>query len=237
MTALQAVAIMMGGAAGALLRFLVSSGIYQWLGRDFPYGTLAVNVIGSFLIGLLSEGLLAEPVGRLAALYRPALLVGFLGAFTTFSTFSLETLNLIEQGQFWRALVNAVASVLLCLSAVALGVVLGRSLLLLPAHLAPGHWLPYGQLLLNVIGAFLIGFVFHLATAHSQLGMEGRALALISLLGVFMLASGLYLVFHLLERGHDLNHSWNLPLAVFLFNTLLCILAAWLGLIIGRAST
>ena len=93
---LQILAIAGGGALGALGRFWVSTGVYRLLGRDFPWGTLAVNTLGSFLMGLL----FVLFVERLAAApeVRAALLVGFLGAFTTFSTFSMETLSRTPAG-------------------------------------------------------------------------------------------------------------------------------------------
>ena len=74
----QLIAIALGGSAGAVVRFLVASGIYGWLGRGFPYGTLFVNVSGSFLMGLLTELMLQR--FAVAAEYRAAVLVGFLGA-------------------------------------------------------------------------------------------------------------------------------------------------------------
>jgi len=123
---LQVLAIAGGGAAGALMRFWTANAVYQWLGRSFPYGTLAVNVIGSFLMGLLFI-LLIERV-TLAAEWRAALLVGFLGAFTTFSTFSIETLNLIEQADYFKAGFNILISVAACMLAVWGGVMLGRQL-------------------------------------------------------------------------------------------------------------
>jgi CrcB protein len=118
--------IALGGALGALLRYWVSSGVYTWLGRDFPYGTLVVNVAGSFAMGLLTV-LLVERINA-APEWRAALLIGVLGAFTTFSTFSMETLALIEQGAMLRALANMLLSVGLCLGFVWLGVMLGRQL-------------------------------------------------------------------------------------------------------------
>jgi CrcB protein len=122
---MQTIAIATGGAAGALLRFWMSTGIYQWLGRGFPYGTLAVNVLGSLLMGFLYVMLIDKL--SLSPHWRAALLVGLLGAFTTFSTFSIETLNLVEEGEVIKALLNIVLSVVLCLLAAWVGVVVGRS--------------------------------------------------------------------------------------------------------------
>ncbi len=84
----QLIVIAMGGAFGAIMRFLVSTGLYQWLGRGFPYGTLLVNIVGSFLIGLLSETLVLQRI-TVALYYRSAIFVGFIGAIKTISTISL----------------------------------------------------------------------------------------------------------------------------------------------------
>lgn len=123
---LQLFAIAVGGAVGALLRFAMSNGVYKLFGRDFPYGTLAVNVLGSLLIGVLFI-LLIEKLA-VAAEWRAGLLVGVLGAFTTFSTFSLETFTLMENGAFLKAGLNVLLSVVLCLAATWLGISLGRQL-------------------------------------------------------------------------------------------------------------
>lgn len=122
----QVLAIAAGGAAGALCRYWMSNAVYALLGRSFPWGTLSVNVLGSLLIGLLSVLLLER--SALGPEWRAAVLIGFLGAFTTFSTFSLETLNLIEQGAHLRALVNTLASVTACVAAAWLGVMVARQL-------------------------------------------------------------------------------------------------------------
>ena len=118
--------IAIGGAAGAVLRYSASLSIYSLLGRGFPYGTLFVNVSGSLLMGLLSV-IMMERLD-MAPEWRAAVLVGVLGSFTTFSTFSIETLNLLEQGDLMRAMANIVLSILVCLLAVWFGVMIGRQL-------------------------------------------------------------------------------------------------------------
>ncbi len=122
----QIIAIAAGGAAGALLRYWTSLSVHSLLGRGFPYGTLTVNVLGSLLMGAL-YALLVERL-TLAPEWRGAILIGLLGAFTTFSTFSIETLNLVEQGAHLKALLNVLLSVTLCLAAAWLGVTTGRQL-------------------------------------------------------------------------------------------------------------
>ena len=122
----QFLAIALGGAAGSLLRYWMSTGIYALVGRTFPYGTLVVNVAGSLLMGFLYV-LLVERLA-LSVEWRAALLIGVLGAFTTFSTFSMETFALFEDGERLKALMNILLSVTLCLVAVWLGVVAGRRL-------------------------------------------------------------------------------------------------------------
>ena len=122
----QVLAIAAGGALGALMRYWVSTGIYTLAGREFPWGTLVVNVAGSLLMGFLYIWLL-ERVAQTVE-WRAFLLIGLLGAFTTFSTFSIETLNLVEQGQHIRALLNSVGSIVLCVGAAWLGVVLARQI-------------------------------------------------------------------------------------------------------------
>jgi CrcB protein len=122
----QLFAIAAGGSIGAVMRYLVSTGVYGWLGRGFPYGTLVVNVLGSLVMGLLYELFLQRL--SVSPEIRAVLLVGFLGAFTTFSTFSIETINLIEQGYLLKAMTNILASVILCVLAAWCGLQMARQL-------------------------------------------------------------------------------------------------------------
>lgn len=96
-----------GGMAGALLRYATSSLVNNWMGISFPYGTFTVNMIGSFLIGLL-WGL--SDLLSLSSNMRMFLFVGFLGSFTTFSTFALESLNYIRDNQTKTAIINILVS-------------------------------------------------------------------------------------------------------------------------------
>lgn len=123
---LQIFTIMCGGAFGAALRYLLSNGVYVLLGRDFPYGTLAVNVIGSFLMGLLTVILVER--AEVDPLFKMAILVGFLGSFTTFSTFSMDTLSLINEGALSRAFLNMISNVIVCVSATWFGMVIAKQL-------------------------------------------------------------------------------------------------------------
>jgi len=123
---MQVLAIAAGGAIGAVLRYGMSNGVYALFGRSFPYGTLAVNVLGSLLMGLLFVIFLERIT--LDITWRAAILVGGLGVFTTFSTFSIETLNLLEEGQPGLAILNALLSVVLCVGATWLGVVIARQI-------------------------------------------------------------------------------------------------------------
>ncbi|MCU7959918.1 MAG: fluoride efflux transporter CrcB [gamma proteobacterium symbiont of Bathyaustriella thionipta] len=122
----QILFIATGGALGAVMRYWFSTGVYAWLGRDFPVGTLAVNVIGSLLMGLLFVVFMDRIT--LSIEWRAAVLIGFLGAFTTFSTFSIETLNLLEQASYFKALMNVLLSVVLSVGAAGVGVMIGRQI-------------------------------------------------------------------------------------------------------------
>ena len=113
---------MLGGALGTGLRMGLSAWCAARFGEAFPVGTLAVNVIGAFAIGALE--VVCAPDGYM----RQVLMVGVLGGFTTFSAFSLATLNLCNTGEWGRAGLNVVLSVALCLGAVWLGQIAAGSL-------------------------------------------------------------------------------------------------------------
>ncbi|MBN8034879.1 fluoride efflux transporter CrcB [Vibrio vulnificus] len=117
--------IALGGAFGACSRYLVSELCVVLLGRGFPYGTLTVNVVGSFIMGLLiaafeSELLATEP-------WRQIIGLGFLGALTTFSTFSMDNVLLMQQGAFFKMGLNVVLNVTLSITAALVGFQLLKS--------------------------------------------------------------------------------------------------------------
>lgn len=122
----QVLAIALGGALGSVARYWMSNSVYALLGRGFPYGTLAVNVLGCLLMGFLFV-LFLERLSIDSA-WRAGILVGVLGGFTTFSSFSIETFNLIAGGEIVKAGLNMAASLMLCITATWVGVIIGRQL-------------------------------------------------------------------------------------------------------------
>ena len=229
------IAVAFGGAGGAVLRFLVSSGVYQWLGRGFPYGTLAVNIIGSFFIGLLTEALILQRIA-VSMEYRAAILIGFLGAFTTFSTFSLETIYLLEQGNISKALLNIAISIFACLFAVWIGLLVARTLLMYSGGIVRGvGWvLPYALMAVNAIGIFLIGLIATTLMQKVDIIEEYKVAIAVVLVGIFITLSGLYLILYLIEGGFSIKTHLNLMLGVFLINTFVCLFSLWISLLVGR---
>lgn len=119
--------IALGSALGGVARYWLSGAVASRVGEVFPWGTLAVNVLGSALIGLLA-GLSDSARMPLSAEARGFLMVGVMGGFTTFSSFSLQTLQRLQDGDWARAGANVVASVFLCLFAAWAGYALARTL-------------------------------------------------------------------------------------------------------------
>lgn len=124
---LDTLLIFFGAGLGGVFRYWISNISYWILGRQFPYGTLIVNVSGCCLMGLLFV-LLIERFDGVGPQLRSLLLIGFLGGYTTFSSFSIETLNLFESGEFLSGVVNILLSIMLCLAATWIGVIGGRQL-------------------------------------------------------------------------------------------------------------
>jgi CrcB protein len=122
----QVVAVFVGGGIGATLRYWLGGAVYKFMGTDFPYGTLLVNVLGCFFIGFLlsvfEERFVIQPTLRLF------LTIGILGGFTTFSTFSFETIALLREGSYLRGTANVVYSIVNGLGATWLGSVIGKLL-------------------------------------------------------------------------------------------------------------
>ena len=117
-------AVAAGGAIGALLRLWLGQAVYNLLGRGFPFGTLVVNVSGSLAMGVAYVVFFERH--DIPPELRAALVVGLLGAFTTFSTFSMDTLLLVQQGEHAKAGLNVVLSVVLCLAGCWLGMAAAR---------------------------------------------------------------------------------------------------------------
>lgn len=118
--------VALGGAAGAVTRYVVDGWVADRAGGAFPWGTLAINLSGSLVLGLLFA--LAIEHDLLPSTIRPPLMIGFLGAYTTFSTLMLESWRLLEDGAVGLALANIVGSSVLGLAAVSAGLLLGRAL-------------------------------------------------------------------------------------------------------------
>jgi len=118
--------ICLGGALGTGVRYVVSGLAARWLGADFPYGTLIVNLFGSFTIGLIQQiGLMTLVIPDPVRLF---LTVGIMGGLTTYSSFSYETIRLMETGAWHQAWLNVVVTTAACLSLCFLGIVVARAL-------------------------------------------------------------------------------------------------------------
>ena len=115
-----------GGFLGSISRYFLSTQVHLRLGTDFPYGTLIVNALGSLILGTLA-GYVHEHMAISEEL-RLGLTVGFLGAFTTFSTFSYESIILMQSGDYWKMGINVLSNVLTCLILCILGLQLVKTI-------------------------------------------------------------------------------------------------------------
>jgi CrcB protein len=120
---------MLGGALGTGARFWMSGFIAERAGESFPFGTLAVNVTGSFVIGFFAAFTDPEGPVLVSPRFRQFFMIGVCGGYTTFSSFSLQTLDFVRGGDWLKALLNTVLSIACCLGAVWLGRILALTLL------------------------------------------------------------------------------------------------------------
>lgn len=119
-------AIAIGGALGAVGRYVVSVLMLQWISSNIPLGTLVVNVVGSFVLGLVYE--CGTLVWQSSNEFKAFLIVGILGGFTTFSTFSLEIVVLFQKGEIGAGVLYAVGSLVLAVLGLTMGIIFGRSI-------------------------------------------------------------------------------------------------------------
>lgn len=224
----QLLIIALGGSAGAVTRFLVANGIYAVLGRSFPYATLFINVSGSFLIGFLTELLLQR--FPLADSYRAGLLIGFLGAYTTFSTFALETFYLFETGNHTKAVLNILLSVLLCVAACGFGLIAGRLLFVHDQHPWAGQSVPHLVVAPGFIVAFLLAIASEIVFEQINATPELRTASVVLLLGALIMTSTFWLALNLTPSPvgfHGLS-------SLFVTTTLLGVIVVWCGSWLGH---
>jgi fluoride exporter len=120
--------VAIGGALGSVSRFWLSGVVARHFGETFPWGTLVINVTGSFVIGLFATSTGTEGRWLVSPSFRTFFMIGICGGYTTFSSFSLQTLNLANEGEWARAGANILLSVVLCLAGVWLGWLLANNL-------------------------------------------------------------------------------------------------------------
>ena len=124
MTEFSFLGIAIGGGLGSVARFVVSREMGNWLGSYLPYGTLTVNIAGSLVLGWFAAVFLDRP--EISSALRLGLTVGFLGAFTTFSAFSYESVQLLMNGAVWRAFFNVALNAVACIGMCFVGMQMAR---------------------------------------------------------------------------------------------------------------
>jgi fluoride exporter len=126
MPVLGVLLIGVGGFAGAIARYLIDARVTAWTGGSLPWGTLVINISGSFAVGLLFALVIER--AALPAEIRGPVMIGFIGSYTTFSTLALESWRMIEDGAWLYASANLIGSIIIGLVAVTAGVALGRAI-------------------------------------------------------------------------------------------------------------
>lgn len=223
----QILVIALGGSLGAVSRFWVANTIYGLFGREFPHGTLFINVSGSFLMGFLTELLLQRfPI---AVEYRAAILIGFLGAYTTFSSFALETYFLIDQGAYFKALANAFLSVVLCVGAIWIGLIWARSFFDGSQISWTSHEQAYVMMAIGWAIVFAIAVGISLLGANAGWSTSVQSVAQIALLGLSTVAATLWMTFKLTSMDSELGEVFTL----FSLNGLFAGSAIWTATQLG----
>ena len=124
---MNSILIFIGAGLGGVIRYWMSNVVYTIVSRGFPYGTLFVNVSGSFMMGIFYT-LLLDRFTVSAPYLRSLLLIGVLGGYTTFSSFSIETVQLVESGEWFKVFINIFVSVASCLFATWIGIIGARQI-------------------------------------------------------------------------------------------------------------